>query len=149
MPDFLVMPYRGLDFLCLRDEFVGSVAKQGENGQVRYGSRSLLELNLDRHLRSFFPFLSIQATGLCLICRSDRLYQPEAVSEDLVAVAVVSESYMRSYPFAEFRLVPFLIRSRLAQRGITAARFSQERIQYLLDLPSLFKDAANLERTAS
>jgi hypothetical protein len=144
MPDFLVMPYRECDFLCPKDEFVASTMRVVEDGRVRFGPSLLPELDLAVSLRTLFPAISTQNSGLSLICATDRIFpgRSRVPADDLTALRVGSESFVASYPFSDFRLLPFLIRERLMRRGVTAVRFAGPKVQYLLDLPSLLGDGA-------
>ena len=142
MPDFLVLPYQDCDFLCPKDEFVASTGRVVENARVKFGASTLPEVDLEGRLRAVFPGMSTQNAGLSLICPTQRLF-PGLLSpptDELTALRVGSESFVASYPFSEFRLLPFLLRTSLLHRGLTAVRFAGAKIQYLLDLPTLLRN---------
>jgi len=142
VPDFLVMPYKECDFLCPKEEFEASTMRVTENGRVKFGDLSLREVDLDGRLRTLFPEISPQNTGLSLVCRADRLFpsQENPFQDELVALRVGSESFVAPYAFSDFRLIPYLLRSKLMSHGIQAIRFVSEKVQYLIDLPAFLQD---------
>lgn len=160
--DFLLLSYRGIDFLMPQSEVLastvrtpaGSVPTALKNlGElISYSEKRILDFDLGALLCGLFPDAGPRPSELSLICSpalfrrglatTDRLLTsdpPALFSGQLFALSVSPDSHVIRLGLGELRLFPSPLRARLASRGLIGLRLGEARPQYLLDVCSLIE----------
>ncbi len=151
--DFLVLHYRSLDILFARDLFYASTYRKASTGPaaaaagddqgacVMFGELVIRDFDLDAYVRSLFPGLVGEKPLLGAVCRKTAVLgeAPAAIpaadpaGDDLISLAIPSDSDVRSYALSEFRPLPFNLNSNLDRKGLRAIRFEAGKAQYFCD----------------
>jgi hypothetical protein len=170
--DFLIIHYAEIDFLFNRNQVVGSVSNIEEdeiessipylNSVVRYGSRTLLSVNLDLFLRNIFLIPDEPTVRFSVIVdytvfsknNQDTIasiIENEQIECDkrFISFSLTSHSEIRKIDILTLKLMPDLLRSYYHTYGLFGCRFVQSnRVQYYTDLENLFFNAVlNLEKS--
>lgn len=110
-------------------------------GSVMFGELVIRDFDLDSYVRSLFPGLVGEKPLLGAVCRKAAVLgeAPDAVpagdpaGEDLISLAIPSDSDVRSYALSEFRPLPYNLHSSLERKGMRAIRFEGAKAQFFCD----------------